>query len=194
MSEKLTPDAKEAIALAFQGLGGVKRLIKWANASASHLMIFYTQMYVKLLPYQLTAKVDHTVTDDNAIREKMTTALVNIIKARREGRGSTVTVDGVSLIEDCSSIDAALDAAIPERIAAAAGNIHTMAALLDDTDVEYHGPRPATKFVDIDVHEYTRSTNPNASAPKPAPPRAADVTSHRTKFHTALLRMDERRW
>jgi len=46
---KTTKEAKEAIELAFQGLGGVDGLIKWAK---NHRDSFYASIYPKLLPVQ----------------------------------------------------------------------------------------------------------------------------------------------
>jgi hypothetical protein len=46
---KLGLEAKEAIALAFQGIGGVPALIVWA---AAHREAFY-KLYAKLIPVEL---------------------------------------------------------------------------------------------------------------------------------------------
>lgn len=46
---KTTKEAKEAIELAFHGLGGVNALIDWAKDNQG---AFYTSIYPKLLPVQ----------------------------------------------------------------------------------------------------------------------------------------------
>jgi len=46
---KTTREAKEAIELAFHGIGGVNALISWAKENQG---AFYTSIYPKLLPVQ----------------------------------------------------------------------------------------------------------------------------------------------
>lgn len=48
--------AKEAIALAAEGLGGTERLIKWARSDKANERIFWGQIYTKLLPLQVTGE------------------------------------------------------------------------------------------------------------------------------------------
>lgn len=50
---KTTVAAKEAIASAFDELGGVKRLIAWVKADPLNERVFYGQVYPKLLPLQV---------------------------------------------------------------------------------------------------------------------------------------------
>lgn len=47
--KKLTLDAKAAIQLAFEDLGGTDRLIEWAN-EPGNLGQFYTQIWSKIIP------------------------------------------------------------------------------------------------------------------------------------------------
>jgi hypothetical protein len=49
----MTVEAKRAIQMAFEGVGGLPALIKWAEANRS---VFYTQVWIKLLP--LAVKLD----------------------------------------------------------------------------------------------------------------------------------------
>jgi len=46
---KKTREAKDAISAAFDGIGGVKALTKWAKENQA---AFYTSIYPKLLPVQ----------------------------------------------------------------------------------------------------------------------------------------------
>lgn len=55
---KTTRLAKEAIALAAEGLGGTERLIDWAKEDAQNERAFWTQIYTKLLPLQVNAEVN----------------------------------------------------------------------------------------------------------------------------------------
>lgn len=61
---KTTKTAKEAIALAAEGLGGVERLISWAKEEPINERTFWGSIYPKLLPLQVTGDADnplHTV-------------------------------------------------------------------------------------------------------------------------------------
>lgn len=51
---KTTTAAKSAIELAAEGLGGTPRLIAWAQADPLNERAFWTQIYTKLLPLQVT--------------------------------------------------------------------------------------------------------------------------------------------
>lgn len=51
---KLTTAAKSAIEAAAEGLGGAKRLIAWAKEDVLNERAFWTQIYTKLLPLQVT--------------------------------------------------------------------------------------------------------------------------------------------
>ena len=47
---KLTNEAKEAILMAFDKLGGVERLVKWIEKDEANETIFWTKIFPKLLP------------------------------------------------------------------------------------------------------------------------------------------------
>ena len=51
---KTTIAAKEAIALAAEGLGGTERLIAWAQEDALNERAFWATIYPKLLPLQMS--------------------------------------------------------------------------------------------------------------------------------------------
>jgi hypothetical protein len=50
---KTTKSAKEAIALAAEGLGGADRLIAWAQESPENERAFWVNVYPKLIPVTL---------------------------------------------------------------------------------------------------------------------------------------------
>ena len=55
----LTRDAKAAIQLAFEDLGGVPRLVQWAQANnGANLGQFYTQIWSKIVPRDVKAELD----------------------------------------------------------------------------------------------------------------------------------------
>lgn len=58
---KTTQTAKEAIAMAAEGLGGTKRLIAWAKEDPLNERAFWSSIYTKLLPLQLDGKVGLSV-------------------------------------------------------------------------------------------------------------------------------------
>lgn len=51
---KTTAKAKEAFQLAFERLGGIDRLVKWANGDPDNLRAFYS-LYSKLIPVDVTS-------------------------------------------------------------------------------------------------------------------------------------------
>jgi hypothetical protein len=53
---KTTIAAKEAIALAAEGLGGTSRLIAWAQEDPLNERAFWSSIYPKLLPLQVTGQ------------------------------------------------------------------------------------------------------------------------------------------
>ncbi len=59
---KTTLAAKEAIQLAAEGLGGTERLIEWAKEDPLNERAFWTSIYPKLLPLQVTADITAKIT------------------------------------------------------------------------------------------------------------------------------------
>jgi hypothetical protein len=55
-ANKTTVAAKDAIAKAAEGLGGVDRLIAWAGEDAANERAFWTVIYPKLVPHEVTGK------------------------------------------------------------------------------------------------------------------------------------------
>ena len=53
---KLTASVKEAIESAAQGLGGAARLEAWAREAPENEKVFWSSIYPKLLPLQVTGK------------------------------------------------------------------------------------------------------------------------------------------
>lgn len=114
IERKITGEAKEMIALAFEGMGGLDQLIKTANRSDSMRMTFYTQIYAKLIPVHLNAQstldVSVNIKGEEA-RQKLQSAFLALYEAERDderaaieaGRAPLVTY---SRVEDPSPIDA----------------------------------------------------------------------------------------
>ena len=52
-TNKVTSLAKDAIAAAADRLGGVDRLVEWVRKDPSNERVFWSQIYIKLLPLQV---------------------------------------------------------------------------------------------------------------------------------------------
>lgn len=57
----MTRDAAAAIQTVFEDLGGVPRLTEWCNASPGNLSAFYTTIWPKIVPKNVKAEVDGTI-------------------------------------------------------------------------------------------------------------------------------------
>ena len=55
---KTTKSAKEAISLAAEGLGGVKRLVAWAKSSPENERVFWSTIYPRLVPHEVAGSAD----------------------------------------------------------------------------------------------------------------------------------------
>lgn len=53
---KTTQAAKDAIAMAAEALGGAERLVEWAKEDPANEKAFWTTIYPKLLPLQVTGE------------------------------------------------------------------------------------------------------------------------------------------
>jgi hypothetical protein len=62
----MTTTAKEAIALAAEKLGGVDRLVTWAQEDPLNERAFWSSIYPKLLPLQLTGSEGRTLAQELA--------------------------------------------------------------------------------------------------------------------------------
>lgn len=67
---KTTKTAKEAIALAAERLGGVDRLVDWCKEDPSNEKAFWSSVYPKLLPLQVSGD------SENPIQTKVTIEFV----------------------------------------------------------------------------------------------------------------------
>ena len=77
-TNKTTKTAKEAIALAAEGLGGVDRLIEWAKEDPGNEKAFWTQLYPKLIPVQVANADGESFKTEN----EWTVKLVRVEDAR----------------------------------------------------------------------------------------------------------------
>ena len=54
---QLTRDAKAAVQIVFEDLGGICRLTEWANASPQNLTAFYTQIWPRIIPKDIKSEL-----------------------------------------------------------------------------------------------------------------------------------------
>jgi hypothetical protein len=75
-------EARDALATAFEGVGGMSKFIAWAK---THRSAFYS-MYVKLLPMQVQSKVDVTHRNSDEAVHKLQDAFMRLFASEREDR------------------------------------------------------------------------------------------------------------
>lgn len=66
---KTTVAAKEAISLAFDGLGGADRLTAWAKEDPKNESAFWTSIYPKLLPLQVAGDPENPLVVQSITRK-----------------------------------------------------------------------------------------------------------------------------
>lgn len=67
---KVTGIAKDIIAEAADRLGGVDRLVAWAQEDAQNERAYWSQIFPKLLPLQVAGEMDHNVKVSGALAWK----------------------------------------------------------------------------------------------------------------------------
>lgn len=99
---KVTREAKEMIALAFEGLGGLERLIETADKSDSMRMTFYTQLYAKLIPVSVQGQVDVNVAGDDQAFAALERAILGEMVSQQAELGrqeARLTIDATRNVE-----------------------------------------------------------------------------------------------
>lgn len=93
---KTTKLAKEAIAEAFDRLGGADRLVEWAQEDPDNERVFYTALLPKLIPVQteLTGKDGKAIEIEQKVREDadaVTSAIAGLAERARAARMAGTT-------------------------------------------------------------------------------------------------------
>jgi hypothetical protein len=65
---KTTRAAKEAIAQAFEDMGGIAALVAWADQNDDHRKVFYSQIWPKIVPLQVGGDADNPLNVVTEIR------------------------------------------------------------------------------------------------------------------------------
>ena len=74
---KNTVTVEDTIVMAAKRIGGEDRLVTWVNESPKNEELFWTRMYMRLLPLQINTKVERT---DKVIYETVEEYRVALIK------------------------------------------------------------------------------------------------------------------
>jgi hypothetical protein len=85
---RVTRQAKEAIALAAEELGGVERLVAWARSDEKNEAVFWSSIYPRLIPVAVEGNVnaEHHHTHDPA---GLSDAIAWLAAARGEAPATT---------------------------------------------------------------------------------------------------------
>jgi hypothetical protein len=165
---EVTPEARSAIAMAFEGVGGVAGLIKWARTSAHARSVFYTQLYSKLIPLTVQGQVNTAVDDDGRrAAEAIELALTKLVLARQERERS----DGLV-------IDAQANPPMPVPIASDRVDAEPDASVSPNTTTSHLATERAERETVRDSTNVVRLRPPDgsASANHPKEPRQPSST------------------
>jgi peptide deformylase len=88
---KMTTAAKEAIALAAEKLGGAERLFAWAQEDPKNEAAFWTTIYPKLLPLQLTGENGGAIKVERVERVFTRPMLINATNAALQALGNELS-------------------------------------------------------------------------------------------------------
>jgi len=92
-TNKTTTQAKEAIALAAEGLGGTERLIAWAQEDPKNESVFWSSIYPRLVPLDVNGTHTHAIMDRAELLQRAGDEVRAIFGdrtgdgARNDGRG-----------------------------------------------------------------------------------------------------------
>lgn len=84
---KVTTQAKEAIALAAEGLGGTDRLIAWAQEDPKNETVFWSSIYTRLVPVQVNGTHDVNLVDRAELLRRASEEVRGIFGERGAGEG-----------------------------------------------------------------------------------------------------------
>lgn len=73
-ANRQTTALKDAIQMAFEGIGGVRALTAWAKANPD---LFYTKVAIKLLPHDVRLQGSVTVDDKRKVMARIPDALLD---------------------------------------------------------------------------------------------------------------------
>lgn len=92
---KTTTQAKEAIALAAEKLGGTDRLVAWAKSSPDNEKVFWSSIYTKLVPLDVNGNHNVNVVDRTELLQRARDEVRGIFGERGAGEGLGVGSGGL---------------------------------------------------------------------------------------------------
>lgn len=92
---KTTMQAKQAIALAAEGLGGTDRLIAWAQEDPKNESVFWSSIYTKLVPLDVNGTHNVNIVDRAELLRRASDEVREIFGERGAGEGSSVSGAGL---------------------------------------------------------------------------------------------------
>lgn len=84
---KTTTQAKEAIALAAEGLGGTNRLIAWAQEDPKNESVFWSSIYTRLVPVDVNGTHNVNIVDRAELLQRASEEVRGIFGERGAGDG-----------------------------------------------------------------------------------------------------------
>lgn len=102
---KLTKEAKQAVALCAEGLGGVARLIEWAQEAPKNEFAFWTMIYTKLIPLTLSGDPNNPlmVSEQNAALKTIEGTIQQVALGKATSAFSESSVGGESKAKSINS-------------------------------------------------------------------------------------------
>jgi hypothetical protein len=99
---KMSRECKEMIQSCFESLGGLDGLIAWAKSTPERMDMFYSRMYVRLLPVSLDVRthkdvVYHTVAEVNDRLGQAGMTLELLERLRREEQRQPKVIENVKV-------------------------------------------------------------------------------------------------
>lgn len=94
-TNKTTVQAKEAIALAAEGLGGAQRLMDWAKEDPKNETVFWSSIYTKLVPQQVNGTHDVSIVDRAELLQRARDEVRGIFGERAAGSGARAGSGGL---------------------------------------------------------------------------------------------------
>lgn len=85
---KVTTQAKEAIAAAADALGGTDRLVAWAQEDPKNESVFWSSIYTKLVPLDVNGNHNVNVVDRTELLRQASDEVRGIFGERGAGEGA----------------------------------------------------------------------------------------------------------
>jgi hypothetical protein len=173
MTKKKPPTANppEAFAKAFENIGGVAALAKWARSSSHNRASFYA-LFSKLFPVEMKSesevKATVTVTDETRMRAELTNSMQRLIESHRAEDAERAASVGIVMLEGERYRDALERSLLAGKIIdhPPQSPNHGKAVVIDNDTID-NGPQPQQQAPATAVNPPpTEEPQPVAPSPK----------------------------